>query len=327
MSGQLAAFRAEGPNTAKQTYKNNPTLAAIFDAYLAEKRSPLAYKKCKHPETLRVNLIQPRALWGAMAIEDFRAGSKARVKAVVQGWLSADPPLALATCRKRVTIMRAAFRFAVSEEIIERGQEPVFELPPSGPARERHVDPEDELPTLLKTADAVRTPYHIRLALLLLLITGQRVGALLALRWHHVDFENRVIRFRETEAAHERGKKRRVDQPLDDELFDILTAAKERALSDAVIEWNERPVKTIFPAMKRLFARAGMPDLRVHDLRRTSATLVYHALGGDLSGAAKHIGDTEKMAESTYIQKRADVNLPGIRAVSKVIALARKSAA
>lgn len=322
MNAQLAIVGAEAPHPTEQSDTLNPTVGEIFAAYIAARENPKAYKKCKSPRALRICLAEPTKLWGDWRVEDFRKGSRKRVEDAVQEWLVTLKP---ATCRKRCTIMRAAFRHAWKYEMIEREREPFFELPPAGPPRERHVDPEEELPRLLKAADAARTPEHVRLALLLLLITGQRVGALLALRWHHVDFENRIIRFRDTEQAHERSKKRRVDQPLDDQLFSILTAAKERALSNAVIEWNGQPVKTIFPATKRLFARAGMPSLRIHDIRRTSATLVYHGLGGDMASAAKHIGDSPQMAEAVYVQKRADANLPGIKAVSAVIANARKA--
>lgn len=246
------------------------------------------------------------------------------MKAAVQEWLAAG--LALATCRKRITVMRAAFRFAISEEMIERGQEPVFELPPNSPPRERFVDPKAELPKLLRAMDDVRTPAHIRTAALILFITGQRRGALLALRWEHVDFEKRIIRFRDTEAAHERSKKRRVDQPMDDQLYAIMREAKERATCEFVIEWNGKRCKTIYPAMKRLFQRAGMGDLRIHDLRRSSATYVYNELEGDLTRAAAHIGDTEAMAESVYVQKDVAKNLKGIEAVSAVLEQARSAA-
>jgi len=44
-----------------------------------------------------------------------------------------------------------------------------------------------------------------------------------------------------------------------------------------------------------------------------------------MASAAKHIGDSPQMAEAVYVQKRADANLPGIKAVSAVIANARKA--
>lgn len=102
-------------------------------------------------------------------------------------------------------------------------------------------------------------------------------------------------------------------------------ALPERATCDSVIEWCGRGCKTVYPGLKRLLRRAGLGDCRIHDLRRSSATFVYHGLGGNLTAAANHIGDSEKMADAVYVQRNAEVNLPGIRAVSAVIANARKA--
>jgi integrase len=317
VSAQLAVVRAEAPNPAEQSDTKNPTVGEIFAAYIAARENPKAYKKCKSPRALRICLAEPTKLWGDWRIEDFRKGSRARVEESVLEWLLTLKP---ATCRKRCTIMRAAFRHAWKYEMIDRSQEPFFELPPGGPPRERFVDPNSELPALLKELD--RSPDHIRVGGLLMLHTGQRVGAILALTWDLVDFEKRVIRFRDTEAPEDRSKKRRVNQPLDDEMFDLLTAAKARATCPFVVEWAGRGCKTIYPAFKRALKRAGLDSVRLHDLRRSSATYLYNTLG-DMAKAGSHLGDTPQMAEQTYVQKDASVNLPGIMAVSAVIANAR----
>ncbi len=314
------AFRLEAPNTSEQSDKLSPTVGEIFAAYIAARENPKAYKRCKSPRALRICLAEPTKLWGDWRIEDFRKGSRARVEETVLEWLLTLKP---ATCRKRCTIMRAAFRHAWKYEMIDRSQEPFFELPPSGPPRERFVDPKNELPALLKELD--RAPDHLRVGGMLMLITGQRIGAILALTWDLVDFEKRVIRFRDTEKAEDRTKKKRVNQPMDDVLFKLLSEAKERATCSYVVEWAGRGCKAIYPAFKRTLKRAGLGSVRLHDLRRSSATYVFNELGGDLTRAAGHIGDTESQADSTYVQRSEVVNLPGIKAVSAVIANARKA--
>lgn len=235
----------------------------------------------------------------------------------------------MSTCRKRVSVLRTAIRFAISDELITRNQEPVMELPPPGPPRERFVDELSELPALLKAADEIKTPDHIRLLLELALRSGQRRGAILALRWEHVDFERRVIRFRDTEAAGDRSKKRRGDKPMDDELLAIMRRAYE-ARSDVcehVVHWRDKPVKSPYAGMKALYKRAGVQGLHVHDLRRTSATYVNNESGGDLGLAARHIVDTEATARTHYVQEDTRLHLPAIRAVSAVLARARAPSA
>lgn len=304
-------------------YENNPTLSAIFDAYMAEKNNALSYRPCKHPGSIASHIKVLRALWGDLEIEAFRKGSPSRVQDQVTEWRGAG--LAFATCRKRCTIMRAAFRLAIRKEIIERGQEPVFELPPNSPPRERFVDPVKELPRLLKACEELRTPDHTRLFVIIALITGQRSGAIEALRWSHVDFEKRVIMFRETERADERSKKRRVNQPMSDLLYKYMVEAYERRECEAVLAWRGKPIKKCYYSVKQVFKRAGLGDVRRHDLRRSSATYVFDGLKGDLSKAANHIGDTEQMARKVYVQPGTAANLPGIEAATSVIEAAKKA--
>ena len=315
---------AEAPNKTIIHYANNPTVNEILDEYLRAKRDPNAYRPCKTSEDIALHLKSARAVWGTWRIEDFRRGSKLRVENQVSLWRAGEDGVCFATCRKRLTLFRAAFNHSVSYELIERGQVPVFDLPPNSPPRARYIDPEKELGRLLDEADDPRTPFHIRGALWVLLITGVRCGALLALKWSNVNFEKRVVAFRDTEAAHERTKKRRIDQPMSDALYKVLIELKERATSEYVIEWRGKGVKTVYPAMKKLFARAGIPDVRVHDIRRTSATLVYRGLGGDVQKAANHIGDSTKVAESVYIRKQVEDNLAGVEAATASILDARR---
>ncbi len=297
----------------------NPTIGAICDAYLEVKKNPFSYRKCRHPENLASSLKRIRREWGQTPIDEFNKGSTARVEDAFAKWRAEGTQTG--TCRKALSILKAACNLAVKRELIRRDQLPIFDLPPAGPPRERVVDPKNELPALLHEAKHGKTPYHIWLQTQLLLRLGCRVGALLALRWEHIDFDNRLILLRETQSAEDRAtnKKKRENQPMDQELFDILTEAKARAKSNAVIEWRGKPVSRTYAGQKALYRRAGLENLTRHDLRRSSATFVYNGLEGNVEAAARHIADTKEMAERVYIQKAAEVKLPGIEAIGKVM--------
>lgn len=297
------------------------TINDVCEAYLADRRDPHSERPCKHPVSIGGHLVAVRKEWGAWTLTDFRVGSKARIKAKCAEWREAG--LAQSTIRKRISFLKTALRFAVEEEIITREQEPIIKLPKNGPPRERFVHPLRELPALLKAADAIQTPDHIRLMLELALRTGQRRGAILALTWGLIDFEQRVIRFRDTEAPEERSKKRRTDQPMDDDLLRILTDAKERAESNHVIEWRGAPVKSTYAGIKALYKRAGISGLHIHDLRRSSATYVHEESGGDKKQAAGFIGDTEAVADRHYIQDNPAVRMPAVKSLANVLARAR----
>lgn len=259
-----------------------------------------------------------------MTVGEFREGAKARLKATTTEWREAG--LSQHTVRKRVSILRTVFRFAIEEELIPRELEPVFKLPAQGAPRERYVDPVKELPALLKAADHPDTPAHIRLCLHLSLRTGQRQGAIRDLRWEHVDFDARVIRFRDTEAPDERSKKRRTNIPMCDDLVALLTAAKEAADSEFVLEWRGKSAGNVYHGMKALYRRAGLENLHRHDLRRTAATLAHRGTDGDMQAAAGFIGDTVAMAQKHYVADSAETRLKPVAAISNVLAQARQAA-
>ena len=314
-----------GNSISERMTDASPTLNALIDAYVAEKHNPHAERRCKWPKSLEAHFVAVRALWGHMTIDAFCDGSKARVKAQVQAWREAG--LRQSTCRKRISVLRTAIRFAIEEEIIKPGQMPVFKLPANGPPRERFLDDEKELPALLYAADELETPDHIRLLLELALRTGQRRGAILALRWEHIDLDKRVIRFRDTEDADERSKKRRGNKPMDDDLYKLMVWALARRSdeTDHVIHWRDRPVRSPYAGMRALYKRAGLTAIHTHDLRRSSATFVHTETKGDLKAAASHIVDTEATARKHYVQEVESVHLPAIEAVSAVLARARKA--
>lgn len=300
------------------------TLNDLMDAYLADRRNPHSERPCKWPESLATHLKPIRELWGGMTLEEFRLGSKARVKAQVAEWRATG--LSPHTVRKRVSILKTVFRFAIEEEIIDRAQEPVIKLPPQGAPRERCIDPQKELGALLRAADHPDTPAHIRLCFHLSLRTGQRQGAIRDLKWEHIDFDGRVIRFRDTEAPNERSKKRRTNIPMDQALYDLLAAAKEAAESEFVVEWRGRSAGNTYHGLKAMYARAGVTGLHRHDLRRSAATLVHRATDGDMKAAAGFIGDTEQMAAKHYVQDSAVTRLKPVQAISNVLAQARSAA-
>lgn len=297
------------------------TLNGIIDAYMREKKNEFSPRRALHPDSIEAHFKAVRALWGDMPYAEFVVGSLLRVETQYIEWRRAG--LGQGTCRKRISQLRTAFNYAYRKEMIEKV--PLMELPPAAPPRERFVDPSKELPALLRAADDPNTAFHIRLQTELLLRLGCRKGALLALRWEHIDFENRVIRLRDTQTAEQRqgNKKKRENQPMDDALFELLTEAKSIAKSDHVIEWRGKPVRSTYAGQKALYRRAGLKNIHVHDLRRTSATYVYNESEGDMTAAARHIADTPEMAERTYVQKDVKVKLPGIQAIGSVLDRAR----
>lgn len=120
--------------------------------------------------------------------------------------------------------------------------------------------------------------------------TGMRLGELLALEWGDIDFNSRFI---EVKRSYKRGrmsptktgKSRRVD--MSDQLAEALRMLHKRRFLEALREGIGEPVETIFHRngkpmeqnfirrqFKRILRKAGLRDIRFHDIRHTYASLL-----------------------------------------------------
>lgn len=138
---------------------------------------------------------------------------------------------------------------------------------------------------------------HIRLALILLLGTGARVSAVLDLTWDRVDFERGVINLRVTDAATRKG---RAIVPMNKSTRAALQSAHCAALSDFVIEYAGRQVKSIKTGVANAVERSGLGHVRIHDLRHTAAVTMLSA-GIPIEKVAQVLGHSNiSVTYSTY---------------------------
>jgi len=114
----------------------------------------------------------------------------------------------------------------------------------------------------------------VRLAITLLLGTGARVGAILDLTWDRIDLERGVINLRIPDAMTRKG---RAVVPMNRTTKAALSVASHAALSDHVIEYGGRRVKSIRKGFTAAVDRAGIGHVRIHDLRHTAAVTMLAA--------------------------------------------------
>jgi len=150
---------------------------------------------------------------------------------------------------------------------------------------------EQELPRLIEAINAEPSLYH-RAAILLLLLTGMRRNELLSTKWEDVDLNRAVIRLPMTKAG--------VEQyvPLTPDAVTLLGMIPRQSGNphvfptlkgggDGHMRWLGKPWKAIRE-------RAGLPEIRVHDLRRTVGAWLAtrHGAGQYLIGAVlRHTDD------------------------------------
>lgn len=148
---------------------------------------------------------------------------------------------------------------------------------PQSPQSRSRVLTDDEVSKLLMALEPTgRRSHWTKPAVQLALATAMRRGELLSMRWEHIDLQNRTAFLSDTK----NGESRTV--PLSTVAVQVL-AELPRHISGVVI-----PVKffTLDAAFKRARKRAGLDDVRFHDLRRTAITRMAEKLPNVIELAA-----------------------------------------
>lgn len=195
-----------------------------------------------------------------------------------------------ATIRTELGCLRASMLWAQKSGLIP--QAPRIELPQTPPPRERYLS-RDEVDKLISAA----IDPHIRLAMLLMLTTAGRIGALLELKWSRVNLETRTIKLATNDIGPRKG---RATVPINDTLIAALSEAQIGSLSGYVIEWGGRPVKSIKTGFNAAVSRAGIEHCTPHDLRRTAGRFMAEA-GVPIDEIAQYLGHSNpNITRSTY---------------------------
>ena len=138
-----------------------------------------------------------------------------------------------------------------------------------------NVPDDEQLARLLEVlrTDSNRAVCDIALALLM---SAARLSEILRLRWSDVDLEKGVISI---QATNTKTKRRRLC-PANQVLVNLLKRQWTYGVHEYVFVNRETdaPYTTVFKAWDRIRKRAGLPRLRLHDLRH--AALSYAARGG-----------------------------------------------
>lgn len=126
--------------------------------------------------------------------------------------------------------------------------------------------------------------------------SGERIGALLELRWRDVDLDARTLLFR---AETRKGRSADIQRAITPDLAAML-AARQGKPNDLVWRWD-REYHSLWPSLKLLCKRAGVRGTGFHRMRKASAS--YVALGG--GDATEHLGHANpEMTRAHYLDPR-----------------------
>lgn len=192
--------------------------------------------------------------------------------------------------------LRTALLWAAEVRMIERA--PVIERPQKPAPKERYLT-RNEIEQLL----AVEMAPHIRLAIILMLTTAGRVGAVLDLTWTRIDFERAQVNLRADAIGPRKG---RAVVPMNSTLRAALQDARQAALSEFVVEWAGKRVASIRTGFSAAVKAAGLEAVSPHVLRHTAAVHMAEA-GVPMSKISQYLGHSNTMVtERIYARYSPD---------------------
>ena len=132
------------------------------------------------------------------------------------------------------------------------------------------------------------------LAVRLLILTGCRLNEVMTLKWAYVDFTDKVLRLPDSKTG---AKVVHLGQPA----IELLKAAEKIDDNPWVVTGTleGRRLSDLQPFWQRVRARAGLKDVRIHDLRHTFASTAV-ATGQGLPMIGKLLGHTQVQTTARY---------------------------
>jgi len=186
-----------------------------------------------------------------------------------------------------------------------------------------HYLKDDELERLLGVlrTDDNRTVCNIAM---FLLSTGSRLNEALSATWNKVDRQNRVWRI----AASNSKSKRIRTVPLNDSALDVLNQLDTEGTFDHLFinKQTGLPYTTMMKVWTRLRNKAGLPHLRIHDLRHQYASFLVNS-GRTLYEVQSILGHSDAKVTERYAHLSTKTLQDAANSASVIIKGAMKEAA
>jgi len=206
--------------------------------------------------------------------------------------------------------LRTAIRKAVEWELLNKDITQGLKAP-KNVRKDRQVLNWDEIKLVRENGKG----YKLYPIILMLLTTGMRLSECLGLEWGDVDFTQNTITIQRAINTKKRTLKDGTKTfnslrtiVLDKETIEILKQMKEnnKIKSNDTLIFNEegRPTRAyaVNICLKRILKKSNLPDMRVHDLRHTAASIMLDS-DFSLAEVAYLLGDTIETIVRTYTHK------------------------
>lgn len=294
------AVLGHDPAGVKDTRKATPTYAELAAQHLAHAKS---YQKRPENTAAVINThLLPR--WGKMKLSEITSQAIAK-------WFAekADEGLAPATVEKIRVVFSRSFELARQWKLPGGDSNPVKDVPRRrfNNKRERYLTPK-EAERLMKAVDASANG-QLGNIVRLLLLTGARKSELLQARWEHINLDQRAWHIPDTKT----NKPRYV--PLSQPAIDVIGQLPRWPDCPWLIPNPEtrKPYVAIKHPWDTARRAAGLPDLRIHDLRHSAASFMINA-GIDLYAVGRILGHSDHQSTMRYAHLANDTLLAAVEA-------------
>ena len=202
---------------------------------------------------------------------------------------------ALATCNRMLVLMRYMFNLAKKWKLPGADFNPTIGVPmyEANNARERYLTAEEtqRLKVALVRSDNTQLQYIVPL----LLMTGARKRELLEAQWEHFDLERRSWRIPMSKS----GKARYV--PLSTTVLEVLAQLPRWPGCPYLVPnpKSREPFVSVFCSWNTARKYAGLPEVRMHDLRHSMASNMVNS-GRSIYEVAKVLGHTQLKTSQRY---------------------------
>lgn len=161
--------------------------------------------------------------------------------------------------------------------------------------RERWLN-DEELQRLYEVLDSYHNP-SVANAIRLLILTGSRRNEVLSATWDQFDLEKGIW----TKPAHTTKQKKMEHLPLSSQVIHLLKKMKKKAITNLLFPGKVEgaSLQDIKKAWNTIRNRAGLSNVRLHDLRHTHASHLVSS-GLSLSIVGKLLGHTQSSTTQRY---------------------------
>ena len=202
-----------------------------------------------------------------------------------------------------LALVRAVFNFGIKALDIPGLSNPAAGLKMNREeSRDRRLHP-DEMPRFFEALAAEENP-DMRDYVMLSLLTGARRSNVLAMTWAEINMERRTWTIPGSKAK----AKDNITVPLTDAAIDVLQARAEVSGAKGWVFPGAGKTGHLIEPKKgwaRLLQRAGIEDLRLHDLRRSLASFQIDA-GVSLAVIGKGLGHHSQQTTAVYARLAQD---------------------